>query len=279
MSTAAEARDALAPIPVRVLSTQEENHDTVTLEIETPGDGFSIEAGQFNMLYRFGIGEVPISLSGVPGRVDTLVHSVRRVGAATQALCDARPGTVIGLRGPFGKPWPVGEARGHDLMIMAGGIGIAPLRPVIYHVLDNRSDFGRVSLLYGARSPRDLVFAEDLRDWRSRFDIDVRVTVDQHAEGWHGSVGVVTELIPRAAFDPGQAIAFVCGPEVMMRFAARDLAATGVAESAIYLTMERNMKCATAFCGHCQFGPYFVCRDGPVFSFDRLAPMLEVREL
>jgi len=279
MSTVADTRDALAPIPVRVLSRREENHDTVTLEIESPSSAFSIEPGQFNMLYRFGVGEVPISLSGRAGQVDTLLHSVRRVGAVTQALCDARVGSVIGVRGPFGNAWPVKAAEGHDLLIMGGGIGIAPLRPVVHHVFDHREDFGRVSLLYGARSPRDLVFAEELRDWRSRFDIDVEVTVDQHAEGWHGSVGVVTELIARAPFDPSGTFAFVCGPEVMMRFAARELATVGVAESSMYLTMERNMKCATAICGHCQFGPYFICRDGPVFSFERLGPLMEVWEL
>jgi NAD(P)H-flavin reductase len=279
MSTAADTWDAMAPVPVQVLSRREENHDTVTLEIESPWNGFSIEPGQFNMLYSFGIGEVPISLSGPSGEVETLVHSVRRVGAVTQALCDARAGSAIGVRGPFGKAWPVPAAEGHDLVIVAGGIGIAPLRPVVHHVFAHRQEFGHVSFLYGARSPRDLVFADELRDWRSRFDIDVEVTVDQHAEGWHGSVGVVTELLPRVSFDPAQALAFVCGPEVMMRFAARDLAAVGVAESSIYLTMERNMKCATAFCGHCQFGQYFICRDGPVFSFDRLASLMEVWEV
>jgi NAD(P)H-flavin reductase len=186
---------------------------------------------------------------------------------------------VVGVRGPFGTAWPVDLAEGRDVVIVAGGIGLAPLRPALYHVLRHRRRFGRVVVLYGARTPADLLFARELESWRGRLDVELDVTVDRASPDWLGRVGVVTTLIPRAPLDPDRAIAFVCGPELMMHFVATDLEHRGMAAERIWLSTERNMKCGMALCGHCQLGPTFVCKDGPVFRWDRVKPLLSVREL
>jgi NAD(P)H-flavin reductase len=283
MGAATERRPAAvatAPVPFRVLRRRRETADTWTLELEPiAGEGLAAEPGQFAMLYAFGVGEVPVSISGDPTRPGPLVHTVRAVGPVSQAICSARPGDTLGVRGPFGSAWPVEKARGSDVVIVAGGIGLAPLRSALYTVLANDADFGSVVLLYGGRTPADLLYRRELERWRGRLDLDVAVTVDTAAADWRGKVGVVTQLIGRAAFDPSSAVAFVCGPEIMMRVTAQSLVDHGVASDRIYLSMERNMRCAVAHCGHCQFGPTLICRDGPVYRHDVLAPLLEVREL
>jgi NAD(P)H-flavin reductase len=205
------------------------------------------------------------------------MHTVRSVGMVTAALCRMRRGQWAGVRGPFGSGWPLAEARGQDVLLVAGGVGLAPLRPVVYELVRHRGDFGRVALLYGARTPRDLLFHAELDRWRRR--IDVQVTVDAAPRGWTGDVGVVGSLLARAAFDPAHTVAMVCGPEVMMRFALADLWRLGLPEHAAWISMERNMHCAVGLCGHCQFGPAFVCRDGPVFRADAVASLLSVREV
>jgi NAD(P)H-flavin reductase len=270
----AEAR--LLPRPCRIRRRVRETADTFTLELE--GD-FSFQPGQFNMLYAFGAGEVPISVSGDPRRAGTLVHTTREVGAVTRAIGGLRPGAALGVRGPFGRPWPLDAAAGRDVVLIAGGIGLAPLRPVLYEIAARRVDFGQVALLYGARSPEDMLFRRELARWRDAAGIAVAVTVDRATRGWPGDVGVVTALVGRVPFDPARAVAFVCGPEVMMRFAADALRRRGVAEASIFVSMERNMKCAVGFCGHCQFGPSFVCRDGPVFPWSRVRGLVSIREL
>lgn len=269
----------MAPIPLRVTDLWDELDDTFSLRLETPSDGFPFGPGQFNMLYAFGKGEVAISISGDPADPGTLLHTVRGVGSVTKSLRDLRPGDTLGVRGPFGNTWPVDLARGHDVVFVAGGIGLAPLRPALYHVLANRDDYGRAVLLYGARSPRELLFEEEVSEWRGRLDMDVLVSVDNADRTWRGSVGVVTKLIGRAPFDPHNAMAFVCGPEVMMRFTGRELVTRGIPETMVYVSMERNMKCAVGYCGHCQVGPYFVCKDGPVFRYDEVAQLFEIREV
>lgn len=271
--------EPMAPFPCEVLATHAEPSDTFTIDLATPGDGFSFTPGQFTMLYVFGVGEVPISISGDPAGRHTVTHTIRRVGAVTRALGDLKAGDHVGVRGPFGTSWPIDAARGGDVVIVAGGIGLAPLRPALYAVLADRAAYQRVFMLYGSRTPNDLLYAAELQAWRSRFDLDVYVTVDRADPGWYGSVGVVTRLIERAEFDPASTTALVCGPEIMMRYAAETLTAEEVAEDRIFLSMERNMKCAVGFCGHCQYGPNFVCRDGPVLSYAALAPLLSVREL
>jgi len=279
---AAPHRDALTPRPYRVRQTTRESHDTVTLDLE-PADGtpgLAFQPGQFNMLYLFAAGEVPISVSGDPARGDHLLHTVRRVGAVTRGLCALAAGDEIGVRGPFGTAWPVDEAVGRDVVLVAGGIGLAPLRPALYRILARRRDYGRVVLLYGARTPQDLLFRQELEAWRGRFDLEVEVTVDNAAEdAWYGEVGVVTRLIHRAPFEPGHTTAFLCGPEVMMRFTIRELQDRGLAAADVYVSVERNMRCGVGLCGHCQLGACFVCCDGPVFALPRVERLLSIWEL
>jgi NAD(P)H-flavin reductase len=273
--------DPMLPEPYRVRRLRRETQDTTTLELELAHGGGALHfaPGQSSMLYVFGVGEVPISISGDPARRDVLVHTVRAVGAVTRALTSCKRGDLVGVRGPYGSAWPVDEAAGHDVLVIPGGIGLAPLRPAIYRLLARRERYGNVSLLYGARTPGDLVYRRELERWRGRLDFEVAVTVDRATAEWRGNVGVVTTLIPRARFDPARTVALVCGPEVMMRFVAQDLMNRGVPPGQIFVSMERNMKCFIGFCGHCQFGPTLVCRDGPVFPFDRLAGLLATREV
>jgi NAD(P)H-flavin reductase len=270
----------VVPVPFRLLRRRRETADTWTLELEAPpGQELAPAPGQFTMLYVFGVGEVPVSISGDPTSPVPLVHTVRAVGAVSRAICALRPGDTVGVRGPFGSAWPVEEARGSDVLVVAGGIGLAPLRSAVYAVLAARGDYGSVCLLYGGRTPGDLLYRRELERWRGRLDLHVGVTVDSGTRDWRGSVGVVTKLIPRAAFDPTSAVAFVCGPEIMMRVTAQSLVDFGVSSDRIHVSMERNMRCAVAHCGHCQYGPTLVCRDGPVYRHDALAHLLEVREL
>jgi NAD(P)H-flavin reductase len=267
--------DVMRPALHRIRRVRRETHDTFTLELVPVAGGPCRPwlPGQFNMLYLPGAGEIPVSISGRPGG-EGLVHTTRAVGRVTNEMSRLRAGDVIGVRGPYGTPWPIEAARGHDVVIVAGGIGLAPLRSALYDLLDNRADFGNVVLLYGTRTPRDILFRHELERWRARFDLEIHVTVDRGLPSWHGNVGVVTTLIHKAPFTAGRAVAMICGPEVMIRFTALELQRRGVAPSHIYVSMERNMKCAVGFCGHCQFGPHFVCRDGPVFPYDRIEELV-----
>lgn len=270
----------MVPRIARVRRRRRDGPDVWTLDIEVEEtDDLLFAPGQFNMLTAFGVGEVPISLSGDPAAPGRLVHTVRAVGPVSAALTRLGPGEAVGLRGPFGAGWPMAEAAGRDVMVVTGGLGLAPLRPALYRLLAERDRYGQIVLLHGARSPNDILFRRELEMWRRRREIDIEVTVDHAISDWHGHVGVVTTLIPRAAFDRQRAIALVCGPEVMMRFVITALRDAGVADDAIYLSMERNMKCAVGFCGHCQFGTVFVCRDGPVFRYDRVSQLLAPKEI
>ncbi len=272
--------DPMVPRVAHVRRRRRDGPEVWTLEIEPDEeDGGGFEPGQFNMLTAFGIGEVPISFSGDPAKLTPLVHTIRAVGAVSTALARLGPGKPLGLRGPFGVGWPTKEAVGNDVIMVAGGLGLAPLRPVIYHLMAMRERYGRVTLLYGARGPKELLFRRELESWRRRLDLEIEVTVDHAIGDWHGHVGVVPALLPRIEFDPAHAIAMVCGPEVMMRFTVAALRDAGLSDGAIYLSMERNMKCAIGFCGHCQYGPVFICRDGPVFCYDRIGKFLGVKEI
>jgi NAD(P)H-flavin reductase len=273
--------DVMIPNLYRIQRIQQETADTFTIHLSS-SDGkktISFAPGQFNMLYVMGVGEVPISICGNPSTPETLVHTTRAVGNVTSAMKKMKVGDQIGIRGPYGSHWPVDEAAGSDVVIVAGGIGLAPLRPALYHLVDNRDRFGRIVLLYGTRSPEDILYKNDLKKWRSQFDLEIYVTVDRATRNWRGNVGVVTSLIPKAPFDPHHTIVMVCGPEVMMRYTIQGIEKRGVSRDRIYLSMERNMKCAAGFCGHCQLGAFFVCKDGPVFRYDRLDGMLEKREI
>jgi NAD(P)H-flavin reductase len=275
----------MLPRPFRVARAIRETADVVTLELEAQeGPPLAFLPGQFTMLYVFGVGEVPISISGDPHKPERLVHTIRRVGPVTEALCQLRKGDVVGVRGPFGSSWPLEQARGGDVVMVAGGIGLPPLRPAIYHLLRHRRNYGRVYLLYGARTPADLLFPKELQRWQHTLShapgaSPVRVTVDRAEGAWNGSVGLVTELIPYLHLDPAHTTALMVGPEVMMRFTLAELRKRGVPEENLYLSMERNMKCAVGFCGHCQLGPHFVCKDGPVFAFPQVRDWIVRKEV
>jgi len=273
--------EPMLTVPWQIARVKPETFDTFTLELEPEKEGKPLPflPGQFNMLYVFGVGEVPISISGNPDAPDTLVHTTRAVGTVTKAMRNLKAGGSIGVRGPYGQHWPVEEAVGYDVVIVAGGIGLAPLRPALYQILSQRELYGKVVLLYGTRSPEDILFRKELEGWRSRFDLEVYVTVDYGDDKWRGNIGVVTTLIPKAPFDPLHTVAMVCGPEVMMRFTAQGLMKRGVALDNIYVSMERNMKCAIGFCGHCQFGPHFICKDGPVYPYSLIDAWLSRWEI
>lgn len=271
------SQDVWVPESVRVLSRRQELETTWTLELEPAGQRPFLP-GQFNMLYVFGVGEVPISLSGDASLTESLVHTIRAVGPASRQLAALQPMATVGLRGPFGAGWPMAAAEGSDLLLIAGGLGLAPLRPAIYHVLHHRERYGRVVLLYGTRSPDEILYREQLEEWSRLSDLDVHITVDHAGSDWQGKVGVVPTLIPTLAFDPEDTVAMVCGPEIMMRFTASALRGAGVEDEAIYLSMERNMKCALGHCGHCQFGSTFVCKDGPVLPFSKVRGLLSLKE-
>jgi len=272
--------DPMLPSAARLAQVDKETHDTFTLTLDSPANGQpGFAPGQFSMLYVFGAGELPISISGDPGEPERLVYTIRSVGKATHALVTRAPGEYIGVRGPFGTGWPIEEARGKDVVVVAGGIGMAPLRPAIYHILRHRGDFRRLVVLYGARSPRDMLYRKQLAAWGYLPDTQILTTVDYGGLNWRGYVGVVTTLFRYVRLQPDRTVALICGPEIMMRYVTRELESRGVAQQDIYLSMERNMKCAVGFCGHCQFGPYFICKDGPVFPLSKLKPWAGKYEL
>jgi NAD(P)H-flavin reductase len=270
----------MLPARFRVSGRRRETADTWTLALDRVEGGAPLrfEPGQFNMVYAFGVGEIPVSISGDPAAPERLVHTVRSVGAVSEAICRADVGDVLGVRGPFGSIWPLPVARGADVLVVAGGLGLAPLRPLLYRLAADRERIGRALLLYGGREPEQLLFADELESWRSQ-GIETQVTVDIAASDWSGRVGVVPSLIVRASFEPSRAVAFVCGPEAMMRFSSTALVDRGVDAARIFVSMERNMKCAVGRCGHCQLGPEFVCRDGPVFTYARVEKAFVVREV
>jgi NAD(P)H-flavin reductase len=243
---------------------------------------YRFEPGQFNMLYLFGVGESAISICSDPGTPRRLGHTIRSVGRVTNLVPALKPGAQVGVRGPFGRPWPMGAAAGRDLAIVAGGLGMAPLRPAVYAAMRNRADFGRVILMVGARAPEHMLFRQELdawSHWMRGHGIEVLLTVDVADDAWPYGDGVVTTLFERAKLDPARTTAFVCGPEIMMTFAVRGLAGLSIPPERIYLSLERNMQCGERLCGHCQLGPKFVCFDGPVFAYPEIADLMEVPEL
>jgi anaerobic sulfite reductase subunit B len=272
------AAGAFVPLPFRTADRRQDTVDTWTITLEPMRDGFAVAPGQFVMVYAFGVGEVPISVSGPPERPgDPIVLTVRDVGAVTHAICASGPGGVLGLRGPLGNSWPVESAEGGDVVVVAGGIGLAPLRPVVLRTLAHRAGYAAVSLLYGARTPQDLLYTDELATWGDA--LAVEVTVDAADTSWGGRVGVVPQLLEQADFRPDAVTAFVCGPEVMIHFTVEALRARGVPDERVFLSLERDMRCGVGLCGHCQLGPTLICRDGPVYSQAEVAGLLEVREL
>lgn len=267
------------PVPIRRVLWENDDTFTLTLDIREALPVYSFLPGQFNMLYVYGMGEVAISISSDPEKKGTIDHTIHRVGSLTTALAHMKRGDMIGVRGPFGSSWPVNVARGKDVIIASGGIGLAPLRPVVYSILRARKDYGRVIVLYGGRSALDLLFRVELEEWGNNHEVETLVTVDRGDSSWKGHIGVVTGLLSYIKLDARNTIAYVCGPEIMMRFTADELEARGLPVESIYLSMERNMKCAIGFCGHCQMGPTFICKDGPVYQLPQIRPLLDKKEL
>ncbi|HTY32133.1 FAD/NAD(P)-binding protein [Mycobacterium sp.] len=276
-----ERVSAMAPVPYRVRSRVVETPDSATLCLEPVGVALRTpQPGEFMMLYAFGVGEAAISISGDPSVTDgSITHTIRAVGAVSRALHNAEPGGVVGVRGPFGTAWGLEEAAGRDLVMVAGGVGLCPLRPAVLGALAGRARFGRLTLIVGARSRADFVFVDQLEKWAQEPQIELHVTVDVPVRGWSGEVGLVTEPLRRLTLDPDRTTAFLCGPEPMMRFGAEALLAKGLAARDIRVSLERNMQCGVGWCGHCQLGPLLLCRDGPVVGYDVAGPLLKVKEL
>lgn len=278
LSTAEPATPALLPRPHRVLWRRDEAPGVVTFALDAGALEPPPRPGQFAMLYAFAVGEVPVSVSGTPRGDGVLMHTVRDVGATSRALCALQAGDLVGVRGAFGAGWAMEGAAGHDLLVVGGGIGFAPLRPVLVEALRSRREFGRLHVVVGARTPGDLLFSAEVEGWR-RDGVELRRTVDRAGPGWSEGVGVVTQELARMRIDPGHTVAMICGPEVMMRATATALLDRGVPAERIRVSLERNMHCGTGLCGHCQLGPVFVCTGGPVLGWDRAEPLLRVREL
>ncbi|MEA3334560.1 MAG: FAD/NAD(P)-binding protein [Chloroflexota bacterium] len=241
------------------------------------GQQFNFSAGQFNMILLPGIGEVPISISSDPGTPQSLGHTIRYAGNVTSAIARLQTGDIVGLRGPYGSHWPMDKAIGQDICIVTGGIGLAPLRPAIYEIINKRDDYGQVILLYGARTSADMLYTDEFDTWQNH-DIQVHTTIDRAEEGWSGHVGVVPMLFYHLRLDPANTLVLTCGPEIMMRFVIYEALARRIPRENIYVSMERNMKCGVGFCGHCQIGPKFMCKEGPVLSFAQFEPFFGVED-
>jgi NAD(P)H-flavin reductase len=267
------------PVPIRRVIWENDDTFTLTLDLDDALPEYRFLPGQFNMLYVYGMGEVAISISSDPSRKGTLDHTIHRVGSVTTALAHKKRGDVIGLRGPFGSTWPVDAARGKDVCIATGGIGLAPLRPVIFSILRERDQFGRVIVMYGGRSALDLLYRVELEKWENDHQVEALVTVDRGDTSWKGHIGVVTTLFSHIKLDTRNTVAFVCGPEVMMKYTVDELENRGLSQDQVYLSMERNMKCAVGFCGHCQMGPTFICKEGPVYPLPKIRHLLDRKEL
>ena len=271
----------LAPVWAEIMNIVPEAEGVSTFWLKFQDEAlqanYRFTPGQFNMLYLPGYGEAAISISSDPEKPELIGHTIRFVGNVTRAASRMKPGEQISVRGPLGTVWPIADYKGADVIIATGGIGLAPLRPVIYHIINHRQDYGRVTILYGARTPGDLLYTNEYEAWQSH-DIELMVTVDRADENWTGQVGVVPMLFYRLRVKPENSIVLSCGPEIMMRFVVFEGIARRVPPERIFLSMERNMKCGQGFCGHCQLGPFFICKDGPVFRFDQLEPYFNVED-
>lgn len=277
----ARATASLEPQWAEVVSIQQEITDVATfgLRLKDPAarTAYVFKPGQFNMVYVPGYGEAAISISSDSANSDVIAHTVRFVGNVTRAVSRLKPGDQVSLRGPFGSSWPMEALEGRDLFIACGGIGLPPLRPALYHVMRNRDRYGKVTLLYGARTPGELMFTTEYDAWR-KAGIEIEVTVDRAESDWKGRVGVVPMWFYQFRIDPRKTAVLTCGPEIMIRFVIFEALARRIAPESILISLERNMKCGQGSCGHCQIGPYFICKDGPVFRFSDLQPFFNVEE-
>jgi len=262
------------PFTAEVIGKRREALRVHTLRLrirdEAVRNSYRFQSGQFNMLYLFGVGEIPISIVSDPAESGFLDHTVRVVGKVSAGLVGLKKGDTIGLRGPYGSAWPLDEAQGMDVIIVTGGLGCAPVISVINYVAERRDRYGNLKIFHGVKTPRDLLYRKRFHAWQRHPNTEVYLTVDHPDREWKYNVGVVTNLFRQVRINPERSMVMMCGPHMMMHHAVRDLLAQGLGADRIYLSLERNMKCAIGFCGHCQFGPKFICKDGPVLRYDRI---------
>ncbi|HBT20219.1 MAG TPA: Ni/Fe hydrogenase subunit gamma [Peptococcaceae bacterium] len=269
------------PSMVKIIDVTEETKDTKTIKLTFVDDEvrnkFSFKPGQFNMLTVLGVGEAPLSISSDPGEKEYFSHTIRRVGNVTGAITKLCVGDTFGARGPYGNGWPMDKIQDKNILIIAGGIGLAPLRPVIYSIKNERENYGKMEILYGARTPGDCLYRREYDEWKKIPHTRLLLTVDSVPEGmeWEHDVGVVTLLFDKISLNPTETAVLICGPEIMMKFSVQKLLEMGFKDKDIYLSMERRMNCGISKCGLCQIGPKFVCQDGPVFSYFELCNLTE----
>ncbi|MDI6744836.1 MAG: FAD/NAD(P)-binding protein [Thermodesulfovibrionales bacterium] len=255
----------LKPLIARIEDVKIEAEGVKTYTLST-GFPFLAEPGQFNMIGYPGVGEAPISLSAIM-QDGSFKHTIKSVGRVTDFLKDFKKGDELFFRGPYGRGWPVKKAEKKDILMIAGGVGLAPLRPVIQIILDRGELFGDVSLICGARNEKNMLFMDEFKEWSAKISVYLAVDEAVRPEKWQHHIGLVTDLLDRVRIKPERTIAFICGPEIMMRFICRGLMMHGMSQSSLYVSLERRMKCGIAQCGHCQHSGLFVCKDGPVFSY------------
>ncbi|WJW74422.1 FAD/NAD(P)-binding protein [Thiohalobacter sp. IOR34] len=269
------------PRVAEVVSRRQESPSVFSLGLRlyeaTAQEAFRFQPGQFNMLYLYGVGEVPISIVSDPGERAEFVHTIRAVGRVTRGLARLRPGDRLGLRGPYGRGWPLEALEGRDILLLTGGLGCAPLVSVVHYILRRRSRYGRLCILQGVKHMDDLIWRERYEAWMQEPEVQVLLAADVAGPGWRWHVGLVTELLSRVELELSTAAALLCGPEPMMVASVQRLLEAGMDEAAIWLSMERNMQCAVGLCGHCQHGSDFVCRDGPVFAYPRIRERLGLK--
>jgi NAD(P)H-flavin reductase len=274
------AARVLAPEPARIIEKRtygERLHGyRLRLLDPTARPRYDFAPGQFNMVYAPGVGEVAISISSDPNE-ELLEHTIRIVGRTTEVIDRFSVGDVVGLRGPYGTGWPLQEARFKDVLVVTGGLGCAPVSGAIEYMIRRRASYGRITILHGVKRPADLAHRERFEAWRRQPDVRVMLTSDQPDRHWRDRTGVVTELFDEVTdLDPSRTVLFMCGPDVMMRHALRFAHARGIPDHRIYVSLERNMKCAVGLCGRCQMGPFFLCKDGPVLEYARIARFFRV---
>ena len=260
----------------RILRVKKITDSEKLFEIALPkGDNLNHEPGQFVMISLLGVGEAPFSVSSSPTKLGSFELVVRNIGKLTHALHRLKAGDEIGIRGPFGKGFPVHILEGSDLLFVAGGLGIVPLHSLINYAIDNRRDFGKVNILLGCGKPEDLLYSDELDEWTKRLDVNFECTVDRADSGWKGNVGLITSLIPGVNLDPVRTFAVVVGPPIMYKFVISMLLEKGIPERQILISLERHMKCGLGKCGHCQINGIYCCQEGPVFSYDKIKNIRE----
>ena len=263
-----------ASIVEKIRETQDIYTFRLRLTDATVRKAFRFSGGQFNMVYAFGVGEAAVSIVSDPEEPELLDHTIRIVGRVTGAIGRLGPGDLLGIRGPYGRGWPLDSARGKDVVIVTGGLGCAPVVGAVECIFRRRAAYGAVKILHGVKAPDDLIYRKRFNSWRRQPDTEVYLSSDQPHKSWRYHVGVVTELFEAVVLNPERSVVMMCGPEIMMRVGIPILVRRGIPETAIYVSLERHMECGIGLCGHCQMGPFFICKDGPVMRYDTIAPLL-----